>query len=91
MELKLSYPFPNTGRIETFNRTSMELKLNEQITVPIAVYDTFNRTSMELKRVSQRATQAEVNAFNRTSMELKRTCIKVRRTDNRLLIEPVWN
>ena len=77
MELK---PRRNAGAcnvaLETFTRTSMELKL----TFPARIREdrkTFTRTSMELKpRRNAGACNVALETFTRTSMELKR-CICV--------------
>ena len=76
---------------QTFNRTSMELKLtlfpyNRTVRAP------FNRTSMELKPPRHGAFFCCGAAFNRTSMELK-LCSRVKSELKifSLLIEPVWN
>ena len=54
--------------LDTFNRTSMELKQSPVVSDAISV--TFNRTSMELK-LSLQIQRGLRLTFNRTSMELK--------------------
>ena len=67
----------------TFNRTSMELKLEIQILNNPRVV-TFNRTSMELKLITQLQPQnILVGTFNRTSMELKRVSDRLQSSEER--------
>ena len=76
---------------QTFNRTSMELKLissSSRITLGIP---SFNRTSMELKLSFSRLWGLRLFPFNRTSMELKPDHQAYDPEGSLLLIEPVWN
>ena len=56
---------------QTFNRTTMELKLPSPISVRVQGI-AFNRTTMELKPYHFSDADREYEAFNRTTMELKR-------------------
>ena len=70
MELK---PPPEVGGniiLTSFNRTSMELKLDFHPRLYLA-YFAFNRTSMELKLTLRVVPDRDLSTFNRTSMELK--------------------
>ena len=59
--------------MNSFNRTSMELKLMPKCRIGSDHNVTFNRTSMELKQDQRASAEFPVKgtSFNRTSMELK--------------------
>ena len=59
-------------RSQPFNRTSMELKLEDLGHDFVDPLRSFNRTSMELKLRSDGNVWLRIGTFNRTSMELKR-------------------
>ena len=85
------YIIGNLCLCTTFNRTSVELKLQSRLSKKLT-YSAFNRTSVELKQVSQRRVRESFPSFNRTSVELKPTRnAPPNQPTGRLLIEPVWN
>ena len=70
MELKLRGDGADIRGPQSFNRTSVELKLGNVVELRPPLRP-FNRTSVELKLLIE-VTQADIaNAFNRTSVELK--------------------
>ena len=134
MESKRVRLITNSKSDKTFNRTSMESKLNfarthltitelliepvwnrnpskprfrvscsnlliepvwnrnvEAAAAPVSRTSTFNRTSMESKLITYANCFFSEFAFNRTSMESKLEFLNFIDSNNRLLIEPVWN
>ena len=75
---------------QTFNRTSMESKLNSTPGMSRKKF-TFNRTSMESKLLVSHSFLIGSKTFNRTSMESKRRYEDNSSHNGILLIEPVWN
>ena len=75
----------------TFNRTSLELKLD--VETGLAKMDVvFNRTSLELKHLNNILSDRVLFTFNRTSLELKQVGSSNHISPMwKLLIEPVWN
>ncbi len=71
MELKQAEEHCIEIKRTTFNRTSMELKLNVAGAISLQGVSTFNRTSMELKPDNGSPYGDGLGTFNRTSMELK--------------------
>ena len=78
-------------RGDSFNRTSVELKTQFNISSTLLNALAFNRTSVELKLANTSDRIAGTSAFNRTSVELKHEVGGWENAQDMLLIEPVWN
>ena len=94
MELKLlcDEKPQDTALGASFNRTSVELKLDIPVARVLFDLGGFNRTSVELKRVDLLHNRKGLFiGFNRTSVELKQPALNVVTVTKPALIEPVWN
>ena len=91
MELKRRKAYRQRTLKIRFNRTSVELKLQNMVAVLNGGH-WFNRTSVELKLMTRNSQTLSASGFNRTSVELK-----LLQTDKETevqvmgLIVPVWN
>ena len=90
MELKPSFDGTVVANPGTFNRTRMELKLNERRAL-VWPYPPFNRTRMELKRSDRAISMGTSWSFNRTRMELKLAEAASITVQDLLLTVPEWN